>query len=69
MKVSVVKVSFLLKKTFRGSRNDVISLVKIDVTFISGNEIASFNFPRKIFLKRKLTVRSHIVLQLQGLFF
>ena len=38
-------------------------MVEIDVTFkvtsILANEIASFIFPRKLFLKRKLTIRKH----------
>ena len=52
-------VNFLMRKIFSGNLNEVISLVEIDVTLkrtsVSTNEIASFEFPRKIFLKRKLT--------------
>ena len=42
-----LKVIFLLRKVFRGNLNKAIST----------NEIASFKFPREIFLKRKLTIR------------
>ena len=42
-----LNVIFLLRKVFRGNLNKAIST----------NEIASFKFPRKIFLKRKLTIR------------
>ena len=53
-------VNFLLKKIFRGNLSEVISLTEIDVTFKvvsnSTDEIASFRFPRKIFLQRKSTI-------------
>ena len=45
--VSTVKISFLLRKIFYRNLNEAIST----------NEIASLRFPRKIFLKRKLTIR------------
>ena len=41
-------VNFLLRKNFRGNLNETIS----------ANKIASFRFPLKIFLKRKLTIKS-----------
>ena len=53
-----LKVNFLLWEIFCRYQNEAISLIEIDVTFkvtsISANEIASFVFPRKAFLKRKL---------------
>ena len=42
--LNTVKLNFPLKKMFGGNENEVIS----------ANEIASFEFPRKIFPKRKL---------------
>ena len=42
-----VKVNFPLRKNFRGNLNEAISLV----------EIASFRFPQKSFIKKKLTIR------------
>ena len=43
-----VKVNFLLNQIFRGNLNEAIST----------NETVSFRFPRKIFLKTKLTFRA-----------
>ena len=47
-----VKVNFLLRKISLGNLNEAISLA----------EIASFRFPHKLFLKRKLAIK---FLQLQ----
>ena len=63
MQMNLIKIffkrNFLLRKIFRRNLNEAVSLAEIDetlkVTSMSINEIASFRFPRKIFLKRKVT--------------
>ena len=44
-------VNFLLRKSLRGNLNEAIS----------ANEIASFRFPRDIFLKRKFTLTNFVL--------
>ena len=57
----VLQVKFLLRKIFGENLNEAISLAEIDVslkvTSISTKETASFRLPRKIFLKKKLTIK------------
>ena len=52
-------VNFLLGKIFREMLNEATLMAEIDViltTSTSTNEIASFRFAKKIFIKRKLTL-------------
>ena len=57
---SQVMNNFLLKEISRGNLNEAISLTETDVTLkkmsISIYEITSSRFPRKIFLKKELTI-------------
>ena len=61
-------VNFLLGKIFREMLNEATLMAEIDVikltTLTSTNEIASFRFTKKIFIKRKLTLseRKHAIL-------
>ena len=57
-------MSVPLRKTFRGNLTEAISFIETEVIFkvTSANEITSFRFPWKIFLIRKLTLKSKITI-------